>query len=89
MDLLATSPDLITWTKSPTVLVAPGEIGAIDDWHAHKPAVIRTGDRLEHYYCAVQRLPTPADIGGYRQPEMRGIALAWSPIPPEACPSAG
>lgn len=81
VDLFATSPDLLTWTKSPTVLVAPGPAGAIDDWHAHKPAVIRAGDRLEHYYCAVQRLAEPVDIGGYAQPERRGIAMAWSPVP--------
>lgn len=84
VDLLATSPDLLSWTKAPTVLVEPGEPGAVDDWHAHKPAVIRSGDRLEHYYCAVQRLRTPVKIGDYRQAEMRGISLAWSPVPPTA-----
>ncbi|GAA5202895.1 family 43 glycosylhydrolase [Microbacterium jejuense] len=81
VDLYATSPDLVEWTKSPDVLVHPGAPGAIDDWHAHKPAVIRTDDRLEHYYCAVQRLAEPIDIDGYRQFEGRGIALAWSQVP--------
>lgn len=80
VDLYATSPDLVTWAKSPDILVEPGPPGAIDDWHAHKPAVIRSGDRLEHYYCAVQRLPEPIDIGGYSQRELRGIALASSSV---------
>ncbi|WP_460798849.1 glycoside hydrolase family protein [Microbacterium sp. GXF0217] len=78
VDLVATSPDLRTWTKHPEPLVEPGPPGAIDDWHAHKPGVIRSRDRLDHYYCAVQR--APVRIGEQHHPETRGIALAWSPI---------
>lgn len=80
-ELAATSRDLLTWTKHDGVLVDAGPAGAVDDWHAHKPAVVRTGDRLEHYYCAVQRLAEPVSIGGYVQRERRGVALAWSRLP--------
>lgn len=80
MDLLATSPDLLTWTKHPVPLVTPGPVGEVDDWHAHKPGIIRSGSRLEHYYCAVQRLADPVRIGDDVRGEMRGIALAWSSI---------
>lgn len=80
VDLLATSPDLLRWTKDPVPLIEPGAPSSIDDWHAHKPGVIRTGDRLEHYYCAVQRLAEPVRVGEELRPEMRGIALAWSPL---------
>lgn len=80
-ELAATSTDLITWTKSGRILVDAGPAGSIDDWHAHKPTVIRDGNRLEHYYCAVQRLEEPVTIDGGQVHERRGIALAWSLFP--------
>lgn len=76
-DLLATSRDLIGWTKHPEPLIDVGPPGSIDDWHAHKPTVIFTEGRLDHYYCAVQRLTQPVRIGADLQPERRGIARAW------------
>lgn len=79
-DLVAISDDLVTWTKTGDVLVDVGAAGSIDDWHAHKPSVIRYGDRLLHYYCAVRRLDAPIDVGGYALPEHRGVAVAWSSL---------
>ncbi|MFF3493336.1 hypothetical protein ACFYWS_18485 [Streptomyces sp. NPDC002795] len=79
-ELAATSDDLVTWLKSGDVLVDVGRPGTLDDWHAHKPAVIRNGGRLEHYYCAVGRLGSPRLIGDYAQPERRGIGMAWSAV---------
>ncbi|WP_051425702.1 family 43 glycosylhydrolase [Jiangella gansuensis] len=79
-ELAAVSDDLLTWTKTGDVLVDVGAAGGIDDWHAHKPAVIRHHDRLHHYYCAVHRLEAPVDVGGYALPERRGIAVAWSSL---------
>lgn len=79
-ELAAVSDDLLSWTKTGDVLVDVGPAGSIDDWHAHKPAVIRDGDRLLHYYCAVGRLDVPVDVGGDRLTERRGIALAWSAL---------
>lgn len=86
VDLVATSPDLLRWTKSDRILVAPGPAGAIDDWHAHKPGVIRHADRLEHYYCAVQRLAHPIRIGEDIRAESRGIGVAWSMLDETGAP---
>jgi len=74
---VATSPDLIAWTKSGEVLIDVGEAGAIDALHAHKPAVIAIDGVLEHYYTAVSTQPA-VDIGGYAQNERRGITRATS-----------
>lgn len=79
-ELAATSTDLLHWKKSGRILVDAGAPGSVDDWHAHKPAVIRNGGRLEHYYCAVQRLDHPVAIGDDEVRERRGIAVAWSPF---------
>jgi len=74
----ATSPDLVTWTRSEHVLVDVGEPGTVDSAYAHKPAVITHDGRLEHYYCAVAVMPEPVMIGDFRQRERRGIAVARS-----------
>ncbi|SEE70102.1 hypothetical protein [Ruania alba] len=78
VDLLATSPDLYTWTKVDRPLLTPGQRGSVDDRHAHKPAVIADGDRLLHFYCAVRGLEEPVTVGEYAVDEMRGIGMAWS-----------
>jgi hypothetical protein len=80
VDLVATSPDLLTWTKASSPLLVPGPRGSVDDRHAHKPAVIADGDRLLHFYCAVRRLDEPVQVGDYTIDEMRGIGLAWSEL---------
>lgn len=72
----ATSTDLLHWTKSGEVLVDVGPAGSIDALYAHKPAVITWQGRLEHYYTAVSMLAEPRRLGGYEQPELRGIARA-------------
>lgn len=72
---VATSNDLVTWTKSDEVLIDVGEPGSIDETHAHKPAVIAVGGVLEHYYTAVSA-QRPIDIAGYSQAERRGITCA-------------
>lgn len=79
-ELAATSDDLVTWHKDSRILVDAGEAGAVDDWHAHKPGVIRAGSQLQHYYCAVQRLSAPLTVGRRSVAEKRGIAMAWSEI---------
>ncbi|WP_162606474.1 hypothetical protein [Jiangella asiatica] len=79
-ELVAVSDDLVTWVKTGDVLVGVGAPGSLDDWHAHKPSVIRHQDRLHHYYCAVRRLKSPVDVGGYALPEHRGIGVAWSSL---------
>ena len=80
-ELAATSDDLLTWSKDERVLLDAGPAGSIDDWHAHKPGVVRSGAFLEHYYCAVRRLDEPVLLGSFVQREHRGIALAWSDVP--------
>lgn len=77
-ETFAWSRDLHTWRQPRHVLVDVGETGSIDTAYAHKPAVITHEGRLEHYYCAVSLLPQPVEIAGYRQQELRGIALAHS-----------
>ncbi|UFU02854.1 hypothetical protein LQF12_15420 [Ruania suaedae] len=81
VDLVATSPDLLTWTRDPEPLLKPGPAGSVDDLHAHKPSVIRDGDRLLHFYCAVRRLNEPVTVGEHATGEHRGIGLAWSEVP--------
>jgi hypothetical protein len=77
VDLVATSPDLVTWTKASEPLLTPGPTGSVDDRHAHKPAVIADGDRLLHFYCAVRKLDDPVQVGEHTIDEMRGIGMAW------------
>ncbi|GAB2598590.1 hypothetical protein [Pseudactinotalea suaedae] len=77
-ETFATSTDLLTWERSEHVLIDVGPEGSIDSAYAHKPAVITHDGRLEHYYCAVSLLREPVMIGGYRQRERRGIAVARS-----------
>lgn len=77
-ELFAVSDDLLHWRKGDEVLVDVGSAGSPDSRYAHKPAVITRGGRLEHYYCGVHPLDEPVDIGGYRQTELRGIAVARS-----------
>lgn len=78
-DSVAVSTDLVAWQRTDEILVDVGEPGSLDDAYAHKPAVITADDgALEHYYCAVQRLPEPVMIGEYAQRERRGIAVARS-----------
>ncbi|HLS63163.1 MAG TPA: hypothetical protein VK060_07295 [Ruania sp.] len=77
-ETFAWSEDLRTWHRSEQVLVDVGPEGSIDSAYAHKPAVITSGGRLEHYYCAVARLDEPVQIGNFTQRERRGIALAHS-----------
>ncbi|WP_147915611.1 hypothetical protein [Ruania zhangjianzhongii] len=77
-ETFATSTDLLTWQRSEHVLIDVGPDGSIDSAYAHKPAVITTDGRLEHYYCAVARLAEPVLIGDFRQRERRGIAVARS-----------
>ncbi len=51
---VATSPDLLHWTKSaanPILRVGPE--GSLDAVHAHKPCVVFHEGRWYHYYCAV------------------------------------
>ena len=76
-DSYAVSADLVNWQKSGEILVDIGPRGSVDDRHAHKPAVIRRGDMLEHYYCAV-RATEPFEVGGTPLDEMRGISVARS-----------
>jgi len=77
-DAYAVSTDLLAWQKGDEVLVDVGPSGAIDSQYSHKPAVIFRNGKLEHYYCAVSPLPTPVELAGYSQPELRGIAVARS-----------
>ena len=77
-ETFAASADLLTWHRSEHVLIDVGPEGSIDSAYAHKPAVITTDGRLEHYYCAVARLPEPGQIGDFTQRERRGIAVARS-----------
>ncbi|MBU0763281.1 MAG: hypothetical protein KJ607_00435 [Bacteroidetes bacterium] len=49
---LATSPDGITWTRYPgNPVIEPGPPGSYDDMWAAVPAVIKTGDLYEMWYC--------------------------------------
>lgn len=79
-DTYAVSSDLRTWHRTEEVLVDVGPPGSIDSEYAHKPAVIRHGQRLEHYYCGVSRLAKPVRIGERAQGELRGIAVARSAV---------
>jgi len=72
---VATSTDLVSWTKSGDVLIDRGEPGSIDALHAHKPAIVTWDGRLQHFYTAVAH-QEPVDIDGYQQRERRGIAVA-------------
>jgi hypothetical protein len=75
----ATSMDLVSWVKEYEVLIDVGPAGSVDSIHAHKPAVIARGGKLEHYYCAVST-QIPIEIDGYMQTERRGIARATGRI---------
>jgi len=77
-ETFAWSHDLRRWEQPRNVLVDTSGPGSVDTEYAHKPAVITHEGRLEHYYCGVSLLPEPVEIAGYRQRELRGIALAHS-----------
>ncbi len=68
-DLVATSPDLLHYTKQSEVLIDVGPPGSIDSSYAHKPSVIAWRGDLYHFYCAVSRKDGK---------EIRGISVARS-----------
>jgi predicted GH43/DUF377 family glycosyl hydrolase len=68
---LATSTDLIHWTKSPfNPIMDAGPAGSYDEVHCHKPCIIRHDDVFYHFYTAVG---PKGDAAHYR-----AIALATS-----------
>jgi hypothetical protein len=75
----AVSSDLRTWEKSGEILVDVGPRGTVDDRHAHKPAVIMSGGRLEHYYTAVRQVE-PFRVGDMVLDEVRGISVTRSAV---------
>lgn len=51
---VATSTDLVKWTKSPyNPILKHGSKGSLDETHAHKPCVVLHQGVWYHYYCAV------------------------------------
>lgn len=70
----ARSSDLKSWQKG-GVLVDVGPPGSIDSLHAHKPAVIRDGERLFHFYTAVSAADV-GSLGDIDYDQRRGISLA-------------
>ncbi len=70
---LAFSDDLKRWEKYPEPLLNVGPPGALDDVHAHKPAVLWHDGTLYHYYCCCQHDPAFPPYS-----EHRAIAVASS-----------
>lgn len=69
---LATSHDLIHWTKSPyNPIMDAGPPGSYDDIHCHKPSIVEHEGVIYHFYTACASRP---DGDG----EYRAIALATS-----------
>jgi predicted GH43/DUF377 family glycosyl hydrolase len=78
-DGVATSNDLITWTQSHRPILDVGPDGSVDSRHAHKPAVIWSGERLFHFYCAVAAASNGTQMGQITHSEYRGISYAtWT-----------
>ncbi len=69
---IAFSRDLVHWEKAPEPIIMPDASGAIDDRHAHKPAILWYKGVLYHYYCCVQDAP------GEPYNERRTITVAAS-----------
>ncbi len=69
---IAFSRDLVHWEKASEPIIMPDAPGAIDDRHAHKPAILWYKGVLYHYYCCVQDAP------GEPYNERRTITVAAS-----------
>lgn len=70
---VAFSKDLAHWEKYPEPLLEVGAPGALDDLHAHKPALLWHDGTLYHYYCCCRRDPSCPPYA-----ERRAIAVATS-----------
>lgn len=51
---IAFSDDLYHWEKYSKPIISNGQIGDIDELHAHKPCVIEKDGILYHFYCSVR-----------------------------------
>lgn len=68
-DLVATSDDLLHYTKSGEIVIDVGGQGSVDASYAHKPSMVEYRGDLYHFYCAVSRR---------NGKEVRGISVARS-----------
>ena len=73
-DGLAISDDLMHWEKVDAPILAVGKEGALDEVHAHKPAMFYEDGTLWHFYCAVRkhREGDPTEVWN----EFRTLAVA-------------
>lgn len=74
---LAESDDLLHWEKNSEPLLSFGKPGDLDEYHAHKPCVLRRNGTLYHFYCASGRC-RPGFPTGSNGHEFRCIAVAAS-----------
>lgn len=74
---IAASDDLLHWSKNPLPLLRHGGEGELDQWHAHKPAVVWHEGTLYHFYCAC-RPWQPGDAAQNFGNEFRCITVAMS-----------
>lgn len=74
MEGLALSDNGIHWEKVEEPILTSGEVGCLDEGHAHKASVFQENGRLYHFYCATRpwKKGDPAKMGE----EFRTITVA-------------
>lgn len=53
-DGIAFSENLFDWKKHEKPILMHGKKGEIDSFYAHKPSVLKQGETMYHFYCAVR-----------------------------------